>query len=80
MDTLDEKQEMKVLHITEGGSQIVLEDESRWKVAPYFKLEVFENWMSGDSVTVRAVSDDPNYPWTMFNTDEGFEVAAKRIN
>jgi len=80
VDTLDEKQEIRLLHITDGGSQIVLEDESRWKVAPYFKLEVFEHWTSGDKVAVRDVSDDPNYPWTIFNTDEGFEVAAKRIN
>jgi hypothetical protein len=80
VDTLDKKQEIRLLHITDGGSQIVLEDESRWKVAPYFKIEVFENWTSGDRVTVGAVSDDPNYPCTIFNTDEGFEVAAKRIN
>lgn len=78
-EALDEKKEIKILHILEGGSQIVLEDHSKWKVAHYFKVEVFESWVSGDRVTVREISDDPNYPWIIFNRDEGLEVAAKRM-
>jgi hypothetical protein len=80
MDKLDKKQEIMVLQISEGGSTIGLEDGSKWKVAPYFKQEVFDYWRHGDKVTIREVSDDPGYPWTIFNADEKLEVTARRIN
>jgi len=78
--TSDKVLQTSVSELLEGGSKLALKDGSQWKIAPYFKLEVFEHWRHRDNVTVREVSDDPAYPWTIFNKDEGFEVAAKRIN
>jgi hypothetical protein len=80
MDRLDRDQEVTVFLISEGGSTIGLDDGSKWKVAPYFKREIFDHWRHGDRVTTREVSDDPGYPWTIFNTDEGSSVAAKKID
>jgi hypothetical protein len=80
MVALDKEKDLAVLYISEGGSTIELEDSSKWKIAPYFKLEVFEYWRLGDKVTVREFSDDPGHPWTIFNEDEASEVTAKRIN
>jgi hypothetical protein len=80
MDTRDKEQETMILQISEGGSKIGLKDGSKWKIAPYFKKEVFDYWRHGDKVTIREVSDDPAYPWTIFKTDGKSEVTAKRIN
>jgi hypothetical protein len=80
MDTGAKNQELTLLEISEGGSKIVLKDGSKWKIAPYFKVEVFDYWRHGDKVRIRDGSDDPAYSWTIFNLDENLEVAAKRIN
>jgi hypothetical protein len=80
MSTLDKEQEIRVVQISEGGSKINLDDGSKWKTAPYFKQEVFDHWRHGDRVVIREVSDDPGYPWTIFNREENLEVAARRIN
>jgi len=80
MGTPNEKQEIVLSQISEGGSKIAFKDGSKWKVAPYFKLEVFEHWRRGDKVSIREASDDPDYPFTIYNLEENLEVAARRIN
>lgn len=80
MDRQDKQEEIIVSQISEGGSKIDLEDGSKWKIAPYFKREVFDHWRHGDKVAIREISDDPGYPWTIFNAEENLAVAARRIN
>jgi len=80
MDTGAKNQELTLLEVSEGGSKMALKDGSKWKIAPYFKVEVFDYWRRGDKVKIREGSDDPGYPWTIFNFDENLEVAARRIN
>ena len=80
MDNETRNQELILIEVSEGGSKIVLKDGSKWKVAPYFKVEVFDYWRHGDNVRIRESSDDPGYSWTIFNLDENLEVAARRIN
>ena len=74
-----EKRELVIVEILDGGSIIILQDESKWKIAPYFKVEVFDHWRHGDRVTIEEVSDDPAYSWTLFNIDDGVSVNAKNI-
>jgi hypothetical protein len=75
-----EKPGTVIWEISSGGTTINLKDGSRWKIAPYFKQEVFDLWRHHDTVTVREASDDPQYPFTIYNTEAASEVAAQKIS
>jgi hypothetical protein len=62
----------------EEGRWLVLEDDSRWGIAPDEPLEATE-WRPGTKVTVSR-SGDAAYPWALTKVDGGVVVRAKDLD
>jgi hypothetical protein len=60
--------------ISDGGSVIILEDDSVWAVSSLDTVDT-SIWLSADNVVIAKNNSDPNYPYVMINTDEKGEVA-----
>jgi hypothetical protein len=62
----------------EEGRWLLLEDDSRWGIAPDDAVEPTE-WRPGTKVTVNR-SGDPDYPWALTRVDGGVVVRGKDLD
>lgn len=60
------------------GIYIKLEDGSLWEVSSFDRIDS-RLWLAIDDITV-IESDNPYYPYTLINTDEGEEADAKLLD
>lgn len=63
-----------IVDVDRIGEIVVLDDLSRWKIAPA-NMDYVTQWQQGDSIIV-ATSADSMYDHTLINAETGAKVAA----